>query len=246
MSQFVTGVRAHATAFARKPLNIVLLVVLPPIATVAYAEELTGISPLASSLEHGVELGALARLTGALWATGFLVGIIGLFQVISARRGDERLVLCGFSRRTLLATRLVVVIGAAVVAAGVSFVAIWAAVPVDVPLAAFGALFIAGVMYGLLGMVVGALLPRELEGSLVLAFLVDIDDALVSGLFIPTTTVLPKFFPLYHPHALLRAAVFDGTIATDHTLGASVYLLVLAALAFVVYSRVTDGRGVGA
>lgn len=237
MSQFVTGVRAHATAFARKPQNIVLLVVLPPIATVAYGEEIEAISALASS---GVNLGALARLTGAMWATAFLVGIIGLFQVISARRGDERLVLCGFSQPTLLATRLVIVIGAAVLAAGVSVAAVWATVPVNAPLVAFGALILGGLMYGLIGMLVGALLPRELEGSLVLAFLVDIDVALVSGIFIPTTTPLLNFFPLYYPHALLEAAAFDGTIAATHVLGTGVYLLVLAVFVFVVHSRVTN------
>lgn len=242
MTQFVTGVRAHATAFVRKPVNLVLLLVLPPVVTVLYGEALESFSMIASSLGVGTDLGTVGQLTGALWATAFLVGIIGLFQVISARRGDERLVLCGFSRTTLLATRLVTVFGAAVLAAGVSFAVLWITVSVNAPLTAFSALLAGGVTYGLLGMLVGALLPRELEGSLVLVFLVDIDDALSSGLF-ETTTVLPKLFPLYRPHALLESAVTGGTIAADHALGVGVYLLVLAALAFGVYSRVTDAGG---
>lgn len=242
MTQFVTGVRAHVTAFVRKPLNLVLLVVLPPVVTILYGEALESFSMLAGSLGVETDLGTMGQLTGALWAIAFLVGIIGLFQVISARRGDERLGLCGFSRATLLATRLVTVLGAAVLAAGVSFAVLWTTVSVNAPLAAFGALLAGGVTYGLLGMLVGALLPRELEGSLVLVFLVDIDDALSSGLF-ETTTVLPKLFPLYRPHALLESAVTDGTIVTDHALGAGAYLLMLAVLAFVVYGRVTDARG---
>jgi ABC-2 type transport system permease protein len=242
MSQFATGVRAHATAFARKPLNLVLLMVLPPVVTVLYGNAMESVSMLVSSLGAGTDLGTVGRLTGALFATAFLTGIIGLFQVISARRGDERLVLCGFSRATLLATRLVTVIGAAVLAAGVSFAVLVSTVPVNAPFAAFGALLAGGVTYGLIGICVGALVPRELEGSLLLVFIVDIDDALSSGLF-ATTTVIPEFFPLYRPHALLESAVLDGTVAADHALGAGVYLLVLLALAFVVYGRVTGAGG---
>jgi ABC-2 type transport system permease protein len=245
MGQFATGVRAHATAFARKPMNLVLLLVLPPVVTVVYGEAMNSFSTLLSPLGIGANLGTMGQITGALFATTFLTGVIGLFQVISARRGDERLVLCGFSQATLLATRLVTVIGAAILAAGASFVVLWMLVSVAAPLATFGALFAGGVTYGLLGMCVGALIPRELEGSLILVFIVDIDVALTSGLF-ATTTAVPSYFPLYHPHALLSSAVLDEAITTDHVLGVIGYFLVMAPLAFVVYSRVTGVRGVRA
>ena len=245
MGQFATGVRAHATAFARKPMNLVLLLVLPPVVTVVYGEAMKSFSTLLSPLGIGADLGTVGQLTGALFATAFLTGVIGLFQVISARRGDERLMLCGFSKTTLLATRLVTVTSAAILAAGASFVVLWMLVSVVAPLATFGALLAGGITYGLLGMCVGALIPRELEGSLILVFIVDVDVALSGGLF-ATTTAVPSFFPLYHPHALLSSAVLDGTIATDHVFGAIGYILVLAMLAFVVYGRVTSVRGVSA
>lgn len=244
MSQFATGVRSHTTAFARKPLNLVLLLVIPPVVIILYGKAMAPFSALIASFGTGAEanLKTVGQLTGALFATAFLTGIIGLFQVISARRGDERLILCGFSRPTLLATRLVTVLGAAVLAAGVSLVVLFVTISINAPLAAFGALLAGGITYGLIGMLVGAILPRELEGSLVLVILVDIDAVLSSGLF-PTTTPLPKFFPLYHPHALLESAILDGTIATDHVLGTAVYSLVLAVVVFVVYVWVTGKRG---
>lgn len=244
MGQFATGVKAHATAFVRKPTNLVLLLVLPPMVTVLYGEAMKSFSTLMSPLGVGGNLGTMGKLTGALFATTFLTAIIGLFQVISARRGDERLVLCGFSQTTLLATRVVTVIGSALLAAGASFVVLWLLVAVAAPLATFGALLAGGIVYGLLGMCVGALIPRELEGSLILVFIVDVDVALTSGLF-ATTTAVPSYFPLYHPHALLSSAVLDGAIATDHILGAFGYILVLATLAFIVYRRVIGVRGVG-
>jgi ABC-2 type transport system permease protein len=242
MGQFATGVRAHATAFARNPTNLILLFVLPPVVIVLYGEAMELFSMVASAtIEYPFRIAG--RISGAVFATAFLTGIIGLFQVISARRGDERLVLCGFSRTTLLATRLVTVIGAAILAAGVSLAVLWVTISVNGAFIAFGALLAGGIIYGLLGMCVGALIPRELEGSLVLVFIVDVDVAITSGLF-ATTTAIPSFFPLYHPHALLESAVLDGTVALDHVLGAGVYILVLALLAFVIYSRMIGVRGV--
>lgn len=246
MSQFVTGVRAHTTSFVRKPLNLALLIVLPPVVIVVYGRALEAFSPLIMSFAGGAgtDLGTMGRLTGGVFATAFLTGIIGLFQVISARHGDERLVLCGFSRFGLLASRLVTVIGVALLATSVSFVVLVATVSVSSPLLAFGALLVGGVSYGLLGMCVGALIPRELEGSLVLVFLVDFDGALSSGMF-ETTTVLPKLFVLYRPHKLLESAAIDGTIDIGHAIGAGGVLLLLAGLVFLVYGRMTNGGGVG-
>jgi ABC-2 type transport system permease protein len=243
MSQFVTGIRAHTLQFLRKPQNLVFLVVIPPIATVMYGRAVERVSSLTVAYTSA-NLGAVGRLTGALWATAFLVGIIGLFQVISARRGDERLVLCGFSRSMLLATRCMVVFGVAVLVAVISGAVLWATVPVSAPLVAVGVLLLGGMMYGLIGMLVGALLPRELEGALVMALIVDIDDMVSSGLFFdPTSTVVTQLFPLYRPQTLLVAAVTGGSLPVDHAIGAGIYVLVLAALTFVVYGRLIDSGG---
>jgi ABC-2 type transport system permease protein len=241
MGQFATGVRVHATAFARNPTNLLLLFVLPPIVIVLYGEAMELFS-MVMSASAGYPFRIAGRITGAVFATAFLTGIIGLFQVISARRGDERLVLCGFSRTTLLATRLVTVIGAALLAAGVSLAVLWITISVNAPFTAFGALLAGGITYGLLGMCVGALIPRELEGSLVLVFIVDVDVAITSGLF-TTTTAVPSFFPLYHSHSLLESAVLNRMVAAGHVLGTGVYILMLALLAFVIYSRMIGVRG---
>lgn len=190
------------------------------------------------------DLVTMGRLTGALFATAFLTGTIGLFQVSNARRGDERLVLCGFSRSVLLASRLVTVLGLALLAPSVSFVVLFATVSVSAPLLAFGALLIGGVSYGLLGMCVGALIPRELEGSLVLVFLVDFDDAVSCGMF-EISTVRPKLFVLYRPHKLLKSAALDGTVEISHAIRAGGILLLLSGLAFFVYGQVTTEGSVG-
>lgn len=248
MSQFVTGVRAHATAFARNHVYLVLLVVMSPVMILFYglaiARTFSAVAP-ALGIGSGVDIKTVGLLSGALFATAFLSGIVGLFQVISARRGDERLMLCGFTRHTLIATRLVTVVGASVLTTSVSFAVLWTIVPIESPFVAFIGLLFGGVTYGLIGMLVGALLPRVLEGSLLVLAFVDLDDSMTNGLFVPRTRTLPKLFPLYRPHGLLEAAVSDGTVAITHVIGAGVYLFIVAVLAVVVYVRVTGGRGVG-
>lgn len=235
---FVMGVRTHVTAFVRKPLNLLLVVALPPVVIALYGTAMESFPAFST-----VDPETVGSLSGAVFATAFLAGVVGLFQVISARRGDERLALCGLSRHTLLATRLVVVVAVACLAAGVSIGMLAQTVTIGAPFVAAGALLLTGVSYGLIGMLVGALVSRELEGSLLLVFLVDIDSAVSSGLVSDTTI---EAFPLYHPHGLFETAVLDGTLATDHAVGAAGFLCVWLILAFVAYGWVADVAGDGA
>nr|WP_303647577.1 ABC transporter permease [Haloarchaeobius amylolyticus] len=182
----------------------------------------------------------LGRVSGALFAAAFLAGVVGLFQVISARRADGRLALAGFSRRGLLAGRLLTVAGVGVAGATVSLAALWYGVEPEQPLLAFGALVLAGLSYGLLGVLVGSVLPRELEGSLVLVFAADVDAALSSGLVEGVESVA-RFLPLHHVHAVFEAAVLDSSVPTADAGLALAYTAVLAVLATIAYARLTRG-----
>ena len=48
----------------------------------------------------------MGRVNGAIYSVAFFAGVLGLFQVISARQADERLRICGYSRSELFASRL--------------------------------------------------------------------------------------------------------------------------------------------
>lgn len=103
----------------------------------------------------------------------------------------------------------------------------------------------------LLGVVIGTLVPRELEGSIVLVFLADMDNALSSGLFpvaggidLPVIGEVtpPEFLPLYHPHALFTNSVLDGELTTGHVGPSLAWVAGLVVVAFVAYGRSTgDG-----
>lgn len=238
MSAFATGTRLRLVELGRQPTTLALLVALPIVVVETYGVAMASFPQLPSL---GVDPATAGRLSGALFATAFLSGVVGLFQVISAREGDDRLVLCGYPRWTLLATRLVTTVAVAGVAAAVSLGAVWWRLDVAAPVLAFGVLWLAGLLYGLLGVAVGTVLPRELEGSLVLVFVADLDNALSSGLF-DATADLATWVPMYHPHALLEAAVVDGTLATGHLEAAAVVAAVLFAAVLAV-TRLAGGDG---
>ena len=249
MSEFVTGTRLRLAELTRQPFTLVLLLVLPPTVIEMYGVALDSFPQLPGLTADAATMG---RMTGALFAVAFLAGLVGLFQVISARRGDERLAIAGVSRWVLLSTRLVTMLVVALAGTAVAFAVFTYRVDVAAPALAAGVLVLAALVYGLLGLVVGTVLPRELEGSIVLVFLADMDNALSSGLFdVGTSVSLPvlgsvsvtDFVPLYHPHELFSAAVLEGTLASEHLLPVAGWLVVLLAVAFLAYGHSTGENG---
>ena len=248
MSRLATVTRLRVTELLRQPLTLVLLLVLPPIVIEIYGVALKSFPQLPTLGAAPVTVG---RMTGTLFSVAFLAGLVGLFQVISARNGDERATIAGFPRWELLTTRLVTMLVVAGAGAGVAFATLSYTVDVAAPVLAFGFLVLAALIYGLMGVIVGTLLPRELEGSIVLVFMADIDNALSSGLFpVEASVTLPlvgevgatDFVPLYHPHELFVSAVLEGDIASGHFPPALGWAFGLLAIAFVAYGQ-TAGDG---
>lgn len=235
------GVSSHVRSFVRTPANVALLVVVPIIVIEGYAVAMQSFPRL--SYLSARSMADLGRINGAVYAAAFLAGVLGLFQIISAVQADERLRVCGYTRPELFASRLASVALGSVLVAGVAATVLWYTVEPAAPLAAFGALALAALVYGLIGMVVGAALPRALEGSLVLVFLVDFDDFLSSGILDIDAEAL-KLLPLHYPHRLLRSAVFDGTVETGNALAGGAYLVVLLAMVLALYVRLTGEGGV--
>jgi len=237
MSDLVVGTAAHVKEYVRRPLNLALLAVLPPLVVLGYGAAMQSF-PAALV---GTDSATAGQLSGAMFATAFLAGVVGLFQVISARQADRRLLLCGYSPTGLLTSRLVTVAGVSLLAAVISFAVLSTRVTPAAPLAALGALALASLLYALLGVLIGSVLPRELEGSILLVFLADMDDFMSSGMGNVNATVA-KLFPLYHPHHLFAAAMLDGTVPAGHALSALRYAAVLAVITYVVYVR-SNERG---
>ncbi|WP_276271857.1 hypothetical protein [Haloarcula litorea] len=251
VSRLATGTRLRLRELTRTPTTLAMLLALPPVIVETYGVGMSSFPQL-----PGVEgdLATVGRLTGALFAVAFLAGIVGLFQVISARHGDERLAVAGFPRASMLAGRLLTMSTVGVAGAAVALGVLSVRVDVAAPGLAVAALVSGALIYGLLGVVVGTLLPRELEGSIALVFLADVDNALSAGLLpsVPSVSIpvfgdvsLASLAPLFHSHELFAAAVLDGTLAAGHLRPVAAWLGGLLALAFLAYTH-SAGDGVAA
>lgn len=248
MSRLVTGTRLRMAELARQPLTLLMLIVLPPVVIEMYGIAVESFPQLPTL---GADPATIGRITGTLFAVAFLAGLVGLFQVISARKGDERAAIAGFPRHVMLGSRILTMMFVSLVGAAVAFGVLTYGVDASAPVLAFGVLVVAGHLYGLLGILIGTLVPKELEGSIMLVFLADLDNALSSGLFPLTTTVsvpvvgdvhVTDIVPLYHPHELFEAAVLDGKLATEHLLPVLGWIIGLLVIAFIAYGRSTgDG-----
>lgn len=239
LSRFRVGLGADLRTFLREPLHLVLLPVLPPVVIETYGRAMASFPrmPFMETLPA-----TLGRINGALFAAAVLAGVVGLFQAISAGRADRRLAVCGYSRTTLFLARVTLTVVIGLVGAGIGLAALARAVTIEAPVLAFGALATAVVSYGLIGMVIGAVSSRPLEGSLVLVFVADVDDALASGM-LDAETPITEFLPLHYPHRLFTAAVTEGGMPTADALAAGGYALVLFAVTALVYLLTTDPGG---
>ncbi|MFB6153503.1 MAG: hypothetical protein ABEJ27_04550 [Halodesulfurarchaeum sp.] len=239
-SRIRIGLGSSIREFVREPVNLLLLIALPPIIITGYGSMMSAFPKMPYMSSSPSTLGAVA---GTLFVAAFLPGVIGLFQVISARRADERLSLAGFPRSTLFVSRLLAVVVASFVTAGIALGVLSTRTTVSALPAALLVLASVGTLYGLIGMVIGEVLPRELEGSLVLIFFADVDEALASGIM-QTDSTIAKVFPLHYPHEIFQAAVEGTEIAVVDVLGAGIYFVVLLGGALVVYTSLTGEGGV--
>lgn len=248
MRRFFTGTRLRVAELVRQPLTLLTLVLLPPAVIEMYGIAVASFPQLPSL---GAEPATVGRITGTLFSVAFLAGLIGLFQVISARKGDERVAIAGFPRLIMLASRLVTMILVSLAGSVVAFLVFNFRVAISAPLMAFWTLTLAGLVYGLLGVIIGTIIPQPLEGSIVLVFMADLDNALSSGLFPITASfsfpvvgeiAITDVVPLYHPHELFVAAVLRGELAAEHLLPVIFWIGGLLVIAFLAYERST-GNG---
>lgn len=237
-SQFIAGVRSHSREFLRARVNVVLLVVLPLVLVEGFGYAMGSVPDLPFMQVLPANQG---RMLGALFSTAFVTGLFGLSQIVSAKQADQRLVKTGFPLGTLLLTRLATVAALGGAVAIMSYAVLGRSVAISSPALAFASLLLAGVVYGLFGVLVGAVMPNELSGSLVLVFAIDIDGFLGVGLQNPPA--FAEYFPLHYPNRLFESSVLDGTVAVADVTGAATYAVVLAVLVVLAFWRTTRAGG---
>ncbi len=230
----------------RSRFALVLLLVVP--ATFYAVARLTG-SPQPVAFELGSlgpdvlirvpQVQEIAVFIG-LAATGLLTSFVGLRLSQRDVEPSRRLVACGYRASELLAARLGVLL---LLTAGVSLV-VSAGLPVlffrpsrGWPL--LGAFALCGLVYGAYGLLVGALVRRELEGILLIALLANLD---VGWLQNPVWYAeaqrqwVIRALPAYFPSQAAMASAFTDRSPAGPFLGGAAYALGLLSLAALAWS----------
>lgn len=213
MSPTLVVAEMQARDLARRRAVMALLVALPAL--------------FYYSVPAGDDYGVLAGSIGVSWA----VAAAAMFGVLGWRRVDPRLALLGVTARQGLTGRLVLL-----AALAVALVALFApqiltrsSALIAEPATMLLALGLMAVVSVPLGLAIGALVPREMEATLVLIGVVGVEMS------VPPGTAGAWLLPLWGPLELIGAAASgsDATgTGTAHALAATSVLLAVAAWAW--------------
>lgn len=193
MSSTVALTSRYLAEYSRRPINLVLLVVVP----LVFVSLAAGVIAEFAEIVSGIgEPEALAAPTAG-WAAGFLAGVAGFFHVLGSRRADRRLAMAGLGTTKVLAARLVSGGVLVVAAAGAALAALTLRTgAADLLRATAGTLMFALIYLGI-GVSVGAVVRSDVNGSLLVVFVWMLDVFLgpaMAGGDVWITRLFPSHF----------------------------------------------------
>lgn len=221
--------------YARRPLNVALLVLVPVLFVVATASDLQAFARVLGSTAS--TRGIQAASAG--WAAALIAGIGGFFHVRSSRAADRRLAAAGAGPGPVVAARLGSGAVLAVLAAGGSLLALAVKGGPAGSAATVTATLTAALAYLALGALLGTVVTDEAAGSLlvVLIWMIDVFVGPTMGTHGAVTAFLPDHFP-----TLLATAGTTGAGIGADLLGAVLWAVGLLAAAAVVLGVLTGAR----
>ncbi len=220
--------------YARRPLNVVLLVAVPVIFVTLSAGALTDFAEI---LGGDADVGDVEAATAG-WAAAVLAGVAGFFHVSQSRQADRRLAQAGIGAGRVVASRLVSVAALAGLASAGALVALGVRTDVGWTWRVIGATAMFALTYAGFGVLIGALVRSEMNGSLIIVFAWIFD--VFFGPAMGGTAAILRLFPLHFP-TLLVTDVVSGHSGTLGDLGLSMLWaaasVAAAAAALVVTTR---------
>ncbi|MEU2031125.1 ABC transporter permease [Nocardia amamiensis] len=162
-------VRAFVTDYARNPVNLVVLVLVPALFVFVAAGTISDAMELLGGIEMSVETATVG------WSAGFLAGLAMYFQIRAARAADRRLVIAGLAPGRLVAARAATGLVLAVLVSAVSLAALAARTGLDHPLRTIAGTLMFAVIYLAIGAVIGVLATNPVNGAVLVLFVWIID-----------------------------------------------------------------------
>lgn len=179
--------------YARRPLNLVLLIAVPVIFVTLSAGAL---ADFADILGGPADMGEVEAATAG-WAAAVLAGVAGFFHVSTSRDADRRLAAAGAGARRVVASRMVSTLVLAATAAVGALVALAMRTDTAVAPRVIAVTLLFAVIYAGIGVTVGALVRSEMNGSLIVVFLWVFD--VFFGPAMRGTAAVLRLLPLHFP-----------------------------------------------
>jgi hypothetical protein len=194
-------VRRALLDYARRPLNLVLLVAVPVVIVVALGGELASMSKLLSTAAKPLHL----ETATAGWAAAAVAGLAGFFQVVGSRAPDRRLAASSQrSASSVVTGRLVAAACLAGAAAASALLALSLKSGLADPGRAVPAVALVALLYVAIGVVVGTLVRSEMNGALIVSVIWMLDVFVGSGVG-GSTGIFTRLFPLHFPTMILTS-----------------------------------------
>jgi hypothetical protein len=191
--------------YSRRPLNVILLVAVPIIFVTLSAGVLADFADILGGV---VDLGEVEAATAG-WAAAVLSGVAAFFHVSGSRDADRRLAASGAGASQVVASRLASTLALASLASLGALLALGLRTDLASSTRVIFATFLSALIYAGIGVLVGAVVRSEMNGSLIVVF-VWIFDVFFGPAMGGTAQVI-RVFPLHFPTLLLTG------IASDHT-----------------------------
>jgi len=230
----------------RNRVLVALLVVLPfafitlafavtqdvemPVRTLVDGETASVMRPMPDV--HGV---IMTPITSAL-----IAGLAGLF-VMRTASVDGRLAVAGYRAREVIAARFGILAAITLLVTGVSVGVMWLDFVPENPLWFAAAMVLLSLIYGMLGILLGAVVDR-LAGLWIMLIVPMLDIGLFQDpLFVQSEPDWwMRLLPGYHPVRVLVDAGLTGTVDSAASIGWGLaYLLVVTVAAVVAFYRVS-------
>lgn len=229
----------YVQEYARRPLNLVLLAVVP---VVFVALSAGAIAEFARLLGGVVSLGRMEVATAG-WAAAFLAGVAGFFQVTGSREADRRLAAAGSRTGAVVVARLASSLVLAAVASAGALTALAVRTDIGDAWRAVGATAMYAVIYLAIGIAIGALVHSEMNGSLLIIF-VWMFDVFFGPAMGQTESLLVRVFPGHFPTLVMLDAA-SGHAGSLGDLGAALAWtfgsVLLAVTALIATTRPSPG-----
>ncbi len=168
----------YLAEYARRPINLVLLVAVPLIFVILTAGTIADFAEVVGFTGDPSKL--VAPTAG--WAAAFIAGVAGFFHVLGSRDADRRLSAAGMGAGRIVTGRLASGLVLALAAALASVAALALRTGLTDPVRTIAGVVMFSVLYLGIGVAVGAVVRSDVNGSLIVIFIWMFDVFLGPGM----------------------------------------------------------------